>query len=502
MLPRRIGLVARTSQISFVELAKVAAALNVQVARDVQPIWNLTASVIALDNPDYIEPGIWPIYIEDSIPEHALGLHLTGHQQPYARVRMGDTWPLTTSHECLEMLIDPSGNRLVSSSGIGIDADHEIVDLQDAKYEYLVEVCDPSEHPDNAYTIDDVLVSDFYTPNYFDPLRASGVRYSFTGKLTKPRHILPGGYITWFNPSLRRLQQLRYFGTPHIVDVPGTLAQSDRGTLRGFIDAQTTAPVPLSEVPGDNPTVQKSAARSAWLAEAASARAQEFTASATAMVDDTAPTEAAAIAAAPAVSDFAARAAEIAIAQWDKFGGQTYDISGHVTHRGHQEHEDPWFHDVATFWREGVGDDTLTGLDNVPWSAAFISYVMRSAGAGGRFHYNAQHSTYIARAIRDLQRDREEAGYWCYPLDQQMPQVGDIVCWARQPGIDYDHQNGGDYKGHCDIVVSVGDDEIEIIGGNVGNSVTRRPLKLLEDGTIKPIVQHGENLFGLMKCRL
>jgi hypothetical protein len=50
--------------------------------------------------------------------------------------------------------------------------------------------------------------------------------------------------------------------------------------------------------------------------------------------------------------------------------------------------------------------------------------------------------------------------------------------------------------------VSVGDDHVEIIGGNVGNSVTRRPLKLLEDGTIKPVVQHGENLFGLMKCRL
>lgn len=501
MLQRRIGLASRTPHVSFIALSKIAAALNVQVTRDLQPIWGVTASVIALSDPDSIEPGIWPIYIEDSIPENALGLHLTDHQQPYAKVRMGDTWSLTVSHECLEMLIDPSGNRLVSSSGIAINAQNEIIDLPDAKYEYLVEVCDPSEHPDNAYTIDDVLVSDFYTPNFFDPIRASGVRYSFTGKLTKPRHILQGGYISWFNPALRRLQQLQYFNTPQIIEIPGHLAASDRNTLRGFIDAQTSPPVALSAVPNNNPTVQKSVARGTWLANAASIRAQEFDTSATTpaltAADDIAPT-----AAAPAAGSFAERAVQNAIEQWDRFGHQTYDLQGHRTHTGHQEGQSPWYKYVGEFWSVGVDDDTLTGRNDVPWSAAFISWLMRKAGAGNRFVYSPRHAVYISRAIRDKTQGRMNAGYWCYRLHDEKPVPGDIVCWGRQPGIDYDHQNGGDYKGHCDLVVSVGNGQIEIIGGNVGNSVTRRPLALDDNGFLKPVMQHGENLFGLMKCRL
>lgn len=199
---------------------------------------------------------------------------------------------------------------------------------------------------------------------------------------------------------------------------------------------------------------------------------------------------------------FAQRAVDTAVSEWDRFEHQTYNLQGQTTHVGRKEGEDPWYKRIGDYWKHGVLDSTLDGRDDVPWSAAFISWVMRTAGANGRFNYSPQHSVYISRAIRDMKRNNTDAGYWCYRLHAERPSPGDIVCWGRQAGIDYDHQNGGDYKGHCDIVVSVGDDEIEIIGGNVGNSVTRRPLKLLEDGTIKPIVQHGENLFGLMKCRL
>jgi hypothetical protein len=87
-------------------------------------------------------------------------------------------------------------------------------------------------------------------------------------------------------------------------------------------------------------------------------------------------------------------------------------------------------------------------------------------------------------------------------LTEGKPAVGDIVCWGRQNGIDYDHQNGGNYAGHSDIVVAVGSDKTWIIGGNVGNSVTRRPLKLDASGFLVPTAQHGENLFGVMKCRI
>jgi len=207
-----------------------------QANRDLQSIWNISASVTALADPESIEPGVWPIFIVDDVGQDgAAGLHLTDHQQPYALVQAGTTWSLTASHECLEMLVDPSGNRLVPSSAITA-AGNKVQDVTTEKFEYLVEVADPSEDPANAYMIDEVLVSDFYTPHFFDPVASPGVRYSFTGRIKRPREILPGGYISWLNPALGIMQQLRWFGKPEIVDLPGRPAESGRGTLRGFVD--------------------------------------------------------------------------------------------------------------------------------------------------------------------------------------------------------------------------------------------------------------------------
>lgn len=206
---------------------------------------------------------------------------------------------------------------------------------------------------------------------------------------------------------------------------------------------------------------------------------------------------------AAATGDFGARAASTALEEWHKFGEQTYDIRGRATNVGHKEGETPYWQYVGDYWKFGVNNDTLTGRDHsVPWSAAFISWVMRRAGAGSRFHYSPQHSIYIFRAIKDLLQGKPDAGFYCYQLREWKPQVGDLVCWARRDGIDYQRQNGGDYPGHCDVVVEVGADHIQIVGGNVGDSVTKRPLGLNDGGFLEAINQGGANLFGIMRCRL
>jgi hypothetical protein len=125
---------------------------------------------------------------------------------------------------------------------------------------------------------------------------------------------------------------------------------------------------------------------------------------------------------------------------------------------------------------------------------------------GFSYPFQARYEPWVqmlaGRAIRDLLQNRTDAGYWCYRLQEWKPQLGDIVCWGRQAGIDYDHQDGGNYKGHSDIVVEARNDSVEVIGGNVGNSVTRRALALNAQGFFTPVIQHGENLFGIMRCRL
>jgi len=191
-----------------------------------------------------------------------------------------------------------------------------------------------------------------------------------------------------------------------------------------------------------------------------------------------------------------------AIREWQFFGQQTYNINGHATQVGHKEGEDGWYERVGVYWKDGVNINGLDGRDHgVPWSVAFISWVMKNGGAGSRFRYSSQHSVYVSQSIRDFLQGRTAAGFWGRRLNEQKPQIGDIVCWARQPGIDYDHQHNGDYAGHCDIVVAIRANEIDVIGGNVGDSVTKRPLAL-SSGYIVPVVQGGENLFALMQNRL
>jgi GH25 family lysozyme M1 (1,4-beta-N-acetylmuramidase) len=202
------------------------------------------------------------------------------------------------------------------------------------------------------------------------------------------------------------------------------------------------------------------------------------------------------------VAGFAGRAISLAIQEWNFFGDQTYDINGHATHVGHKEGEPGWYQRVGTYWKEGVHINGIDGRDDVPWSAAFISWLMRTAGAGVQFNYSEGHSHYIHPAIIAKRNGDTSAGYWCSRLNEAKPVPGDLLCYARQPGIDYDHQDGGDYKAHTDLVVKVGAGQVEVIGGNVGNSVTRRPIPLDEQGHLVQHVVSGELLFGLMQNRI
>jgi len=280
MFPIRVALVSQSSQIDFVALSKAANAINLQVSRDFMPIWGVSATVVALPDEAAITPGLWPVYIVDVVGLNgALGFHLNAHNQPFARVQAGSTWTLTASHEVLEMLADPSGNRLVSATSVEI-VDDEVRD-GDGKFEYLVEVCDPSEDAANAYLIDSVLVSDFYTPRYFDPVAAVAVRYSYSGKIRRPRQLLPNGYLSWINPITQTLQQARAFGAPEIIDrgpielSPGAGPSS---SLRGTVDKLTTPPVDLSNLATGISIVQRRENRSAFLAEADALRAASFSA--------------------------------------------------------------------------------------------------------------------------------------------------------------------------------------------------------------------------------
>jgi hypothetical protein len=60
------------------------------------------------------------------------------------------------------------------------------------------------------------------TPRFYDPVATAGTRYSFTGALTKPRQVLPGGYISFVNEETDELQQILYLGDAPVLKTLGS----------------------------------------------------------------------------------------------------------------------------------------------------------------------------------------------------------------------------------------------------------------------------------------
>lgn len=226
MLPVYLALVSETDQVSHSEIARVGAALQKQAVRDFGPIWNVSAMVHAFVQLDDVPLGYWPIIIEEDIDvPGAAGIHLDSDGQPFALVQYSPTWSLTASHELLEMLADPFGNRLVAG---------ESLKAGQGRVEYLVEVCDPSEAASFSYKVNGVMVSDFYSPHYFDPVKSEGVQYSYTGAITSPRQVLKGGYLSWHDTVTNHWWQLNYLGSKRKyrdLGILGKLSQSLRATI-------------------------------------------------------------------------------------------------------------------------------------------------------------------------------------------------------------------------------------------------------------------------------
>jgi len=238
MLPIQIGLLDQTGNLDRDMLEAAAAAFNLQVQRDLPQFWNVSATVRRIPEPNKIPAGVWPVSIVDSLQANT-GNHLVKFNQPYASVGYSadDSWTITASHEILEMLIDPYGSKLYGSRSI------EVVDgvIQDGskEFHYLVELSDPCQADQYAYSIQGIAVSDFITPRFYDPIANSSTRYSFTGAVTAPRQSLPGGYITWLDPLTEQWQQLDYTdpdSPPQIID----LANPTGSNLRRWVDRKTS----------------------------------------------------------------------------------------------------------------------------------------------------------------------------------------------------------------------------------------------------------------------
>lgn len=118
------------------------------------------------------------------------------------------------------------------------------------------------------------------------------------------------------------------------------------------------------------------------------------------------------------------------------------------------------------------------------WSAAFISYVMRIAGAGDRFPYAAGHDVYI-NAARETSLGRAGWDVMAEPPETYAPLPGDLICMTRG-GITLHFADlpAGHFLSHCAIVVAASAGVLDVIGGNVDDAVTLTHVPVAPDGCL------------------
>jgi hypothetical protein len=179
------------------EVTPVVAALQKQVTNDFRPAWGSDAELTIVARGAQPPNGSWwLVLLDDSDQASALGYHdLTSEGLPIGKVfaasdiKAGTSWTVTASHELLEMLGDPNVNLTVF-----------VQSSDKAGTLFAYEVCDACEDDTLGYTIDDILLSDFVYPAWFESFRAeSSTQFDRTNKIQKPFQLLAGGYIGVFN---------------------------------------------------------------------------------------------------------------------------------------------------------------------------------------------------------------------------------------------------------------------------------------------------------------
>jgi hypothetical protein len=203
------GLVNTSKDVSADQLAAMVVALQVQLRRDVPALWNTPADlqVTSFAAVGSVPDGWWPILLTDASDEpDDLGYHADDSGRVYSQIQVGvivggggaildaskggASVSTVTSHEMLETLMDSQTNLWLPYPNAGKPST------------VAYEVCDPVQGSSYAINVSlppaaaqDVWVSNFVTPQWFDADATAGASFDFLGTLRSPFTLGPGGYI-------------------------------------------------------------------------------------------------------------------------------------------------------------------------------------------------------------------------------------------------------------------------------------------------------------------
>ena len=142
------------------------------------------------------------------------------------------------------------------------------------------------------------------------------------------------------------------------------------------------------------------------------------------------------------------------------------------------------------------------------WSAAFVSYVMRTAGVDEReFHPSAAHAFYLDAILRDAAEFPAQAPFVPHDPAARVPEPGDLICAdrSRRPLASWRDRlpETGQFRPmHCDLVIRTTSGAAEAVGGNIADAVTLTLYPTDAAGHLLPRGPREPAIFAVIENRL
>jgi hypothetical protein len=222
----------------------------------------------------------------------------------------------------------------------------------------------------------------------------------------------------------------------------------------------------------------------------------------------------------------AERVLRIALAEWRDWGSPVQD-EGEASAPVRPESDPAQFPRVLAYWQAVPVDhgaiatnrrryaERLAGGRPEPalwaepaWSAAFISWVFRSAGVDTpEFPPSATHALYLDGLLAQARHFPAAAPFVPHAPEQRVPAPGDLLCRDRSAAplrhwTERLAETGRIRPMHCDIVVGAAPGRVEAIGGNVGDAVTLTRFRATAEGYLLPLPAGRAPFFVIMESRL
>jgi hypothetical protein len=166
------------------DLNSLVAALQQFVDGCVVPVWGTPAKLVTTTG---FVKGAWAVvFLDTADAPGALAYHdLTPDGFPLSKVFVktilddNASVSVATSHELVEMLVDPAINLWTNGPDTGVF--------------YAYESADPVE--ESSFKLDGFDMTDFVYPSYFEDFRkANSTQFDYMKKVSRPFQILSGGY--------------------------------------------------------------------------------------------------------------------------------------------------------------------------------------------------------------------------------------------------------------------------------------------------------------------